>query len=205
MLHRLHHVFGFEDTVLTWFQSYLENRTQIVTMHSKHSTPASLRYGVPKGSVLGPIILFYTTVSIKCHQTLSSFASSVCRWHTDLQIMHTIWNCGHNQMHSAVHFKCRDMDVLQQKLIKLKLCVCTKRIDYRTLTKINHSQQYCCCFLLRDLRITLDSSLSFNQQVMNICRSALYELRWISSIWEYCTIDATKTIVWSSSLKAWLL
>ena len=40
--------------MLTWFKSYLQNRTQIVTIHGKHSTPASLRHGVPQGSVLGP-------------------------------------------------------------------------------------------------------------------------------------------------------
>ena len=50
LLHRLHNVFGFEDTV---FQSYLENRTQTVAVHGKHSTSAPLRYGVPQGSVLG--------------------------------------------------------------------------------------------------------------------------------------------------------
>ena len=33
LLHRLHHVFGFGDTVLSWFQSYLENGRQIVVVH----------------------------------------------------------------------------------------------------------------------------------------------------------------------------
>ena len=56
LLHRLHNVFGFGDTVLSWFQSYLENQTQTVVVHEKHSTPASLRYGVPQGSVLAPIL-----------------------------------------------------------------------------------------------------------------------------------------------------
>ena len=59
LLHRLH-MFGFGNTVLSWFKSYLENRTQTVVVHGKHSTPASLRYGVPQGSVLGPILLFFT-------------------------------------------------------------------------------------------------------------------------------------------------
>ena len=43
--------------------------------------------------------------------------------------------------------------------------------------------------MIRDLGITLDSSLSFNQQVMNTCRSAFYELRRISLICKYLTID----------------
>ena len=36
LLHRLHNVFGFGNTVLSWFQSYLENRTQTVVVHGKH-------------------------------------------------------------------------------------------------------------------------------------------------------------------------
>ena len=56
LLHRLHHIFGFGDTVLSWFQLYLENKTQIITLHGKHSIPDSLRHGVPQGSVLGPIL-----------------------------------------------------------------------------------------------------------------------------------------------------
>ena len=61
LLHRLHNVFGFGDTVLSWFQSYLENRTQTVVVHGKHSTPASFRYGVPQGSVLVPILFILYT------------------------------------------------------------------------------------------------------------------------------------------------
>ena len=59
--HRLHNVFGFGDTVLSWFQSYLENRTQTVAVHGKHSTSATLRYGVQQGSVLGPILFILYT------------------------------------------------------------------------------------------------------------------------------------------------
>ena len=51
--------------------------------------------------------------------------------------------------------------------------------------------------MIRDLGLTLDSSLSFNQQVMNTCWSAFYELRRISSVHKYLTIDATKITVFS--------
>ena len=56
LLHHLHNVFGFGETMLSWFQSYLENRIQTIAVHGKHLTPASLCYGVPLGSVLGPIL-----------------------------------------------------------------------------------------------------------------------------------------------------
>ena len=51
--------------------------------------------------------------------------------------------------------------------------------------------------MLRDLGVTLDSSLSFNQHVMNTCRSAFLELRHIGLIRKYLTVDAAKTIVCS--------
>ena len=54
--------------------------------------------------------------------------------------------------------------------------------------------------MLRDLRVTLDSSLSFNQHVMNTCRSAFLEWRRIGLIRKYLTVDAEKTIVCSPVL-----
>ena len=51
--------------------------------------------------------------------------------------------------------------------------------------------------MLRDLVVTLDSSISFYQHVTNICRSAFLELRCISLIRKYLTVDAAKTIVCS--------
>ena len=48
--------------------------------------------------------------------------------------------------------------------------------------------------MLRDLGVTLDSSLSFNQHVMNTCRSAFLELRCISFICKYLTVDATRQL-----------
>ena len=47
------------------------------------------------------------------------------------------------------------------------------------------------------LGVKLDSSLSFNQHVMNTCRSAFLELRRIGLIRKYLIVDATKTIVCS--------
>ena len=46
LLHRLHNVFGFGDTVLSWFQSYLENITQTVAIRGKHLTAAPFRYDI---------------------------------------------------------------------------------------------------------------------------------------------------------------
>ena len=90
LLYRLHNVFGFGDTLLSWFQSYLENRTQTVVVHRKHSTPASLRNGVPQGSVLGPILFILYTQPLSNVITHYSVFHQMNADDTHQQIMQTI-------------------------------------------------------------------------------------------------------------------
>ena len=53
----LHDWFGLDGTVL-WIKSYLSNRKQKIKIGDSFSEAAILPFGVPQGSVLGPL-LFY--------------------------------------------------------------------------------------------------------------------------------------------------
>ena len=56
LLNRLHYRFGIEGTVLNWLNSYLRGRMQKVSVGSMMSKEHELRFGVPQGSVLGPVL-----------------------------------------------------------------------------------------------------------------------------------------------------
>ena len=47
---------GFSREVIVWYKSYLSSRKFHVNVHDKFSTSANLRYGVPQGFILGPLL-----------------------------------------------------------------------------------------------------------------------------------------------------
>ena len=53
---RLSSAFGIKDTALNWFKSYLDNRTQKVKINTFYSNEIPVKFGVPQGSVLGPLL-----------------------------------------------------------------------------------------------------------------------------------------------------
>ena len=78
LLQRLSCRFGIDGKALRWFDSYPENRKQVVNVKGTTSCSKDLRCGVSQGSVLGPIFyVLYTSplgdivrshgLNISCH------------------------------------------------------------------------------------------------------------------------------------------
>ena len=70
LLNRLETTFGIKDRALKWIASFLTGRTQKVTIGDlgtdlgATSDPVTLTFGVPQGSVLGPILFTLYTVPL---------------------------------------------------------------------------------------------------------------------------------------------
>jgi hypothetical protein len=66
LIARLSDKFGICGPTLAWFQSYLSDRRQSVSVSGQFSSAVLLRSGVPQGSVLGPVLyILYTTRYMK--------------------------------------------------------------------------------------------------------------------------------------------
>ena len=48
--------FGFRASIIKWFESYLLNRKFLVCIDNVFSETGTLKYGVPQGCILGPLL-----------------------------------------------------------------------------------------------------------------------------------------------------
>ena len=73
------HAIGLSKTALLWILSYLSNRQQFVQVNEKQSRLKDVLFGVPQGSVLGPVI--FTLYAYDMQDCLKE--GSTCFQYTD--------------------------------------------------------------------------------------------------------------------------
>ena len=202
-VHCLHTEFGFTDTVLQWFSSYLTDRTHSVSLSNHCSDFAPVHSGVPRGSVLGPMLF---TMYIK---PLSAIIDSYSIIHhssaDDIQLQmyappDRIYELLHSMQPCISDVKAwATVNMLELNHNKTELMLVTsKRTKHLhnlpTSTTIGNAQipfkQS-----VKILGFTLDCHLTMNAHVSNIARTCYFELRRLASICIFFTSAATATLV----------
>ena len=64
LIRRLKDRIGVSGKALEWFISYLSERKQSVCINNSHSESVDLKYDVPQGSILGPILFTVYTLPL---------------------------------------------------------------------------------------------------------------------------------------------
>ena len=97
LLDRLNVHYGISELALGWFKSYLSGRTHSVKVGNTLSHPAALQYGIPQGSVLGPILFsLYTNPISSIIHSHSSINHHFYAVDTQLYITLTPTNFSHS-------------------------------------------------------------------------------------------------------------
>ena len=70
LINRLSTSFGVSGRTLNWITSYLSNRSQFVKVDNLSSPPQTCLFGVPQGSVLGPLLftIYVSPIASLLHQ-----------------------------------------------------------------------------------------------------------------------------------------
>jgi hypothetical protein len=77
--------YGISGSLITWFESYLKNRSQKVTLQGAESSLREIRAGVPQGSVLGPLLflIFINDLPLSIQSNIKMFADDTCLYIAD--------------------------------------------------------------------------------------------------------------------------
>ena len=203
LLHRLQHDFGLSGTVLDWFSSYISGRIKSVSVHSHTSVPATVSCGVPQGSVLDPILFVLYTTPL----------SAVIEHHS---ILHHSYADDSQLQNSATPDRRPDL------IDSMRLCIDDIK-DWMTANKLKLSDDKTEVMIIsssrmstalsipdsfdignasvpfsdtvKNLGVTLYCHLSLKTHVINLVRTANFELRRIDSICSLLTTKATATLV----------
>ena len=197
--------FGIGGRVLEWFQSYLEDRHQSVTISKHSSSRRQLNQGLPQGSVLGPVLfsLYMSPLAriIERHNLSGHFYADDTQLYFAFPPSSTLAD-----IEAKANACCSEIrawmtqNMLQLNESKTNVILFGTKNTLGTLERpsINIGDAVISSsHFVRNLGCVQDSELKLDLHVNQICRSAYHHLRNINKIRRYLPLDVTEQLVHS--------
>ena len=191
---------GVGESSLPLFRDYLSGRRQYVNIDGHHSTQRALTLGVPQGSILGPILFLVfindlpatlqhsvadiyaddTTISYSTHYTTAPNDISV-GLQTDIdEILN--WSADNRMILNET--KTKSMLVTGKRLAKkMEQSTLQLNVNSTELEQVNSHKL---------LGVTIDSQLTFDQHVENLCTKLSQRIAVLRKIRRFLPIDQRK-------------
>jgi hypothetical protein len=187
---------GIESNVLKWIKDFLVGRRQRVSINGTVSDWASVRSGVPQGSVLGPV-LFIAFIN-----DLPEAVSSVCSMYADdTKVYNTVRNTSQQLQLQD------DLDSLVDWADKWQLRFNADKCKVIHLGKNNEQQDYSMrrhgcndrvmmskSTMEKDLGVNVDNELKFSKHIEAQVNKANKRLGLIRRSYEYIDAEAMKLL-----------
>ncbi|MCP4274572.1 MAG: hypothetical protein GY781_21820 [Gammaproteobacteria bacterium] len=201
------HQCGVQDSALQLLKSYLSDRTQSVMVRGTISSRAPLLYGVPQGSILGPVLFTLYTSSLslllKAHDVTYHFYAD------DTQIYVKITNVEDTQR--RIELLMSDIGIWMKKR-KLKLndnkteiliVHGNRRVDEtQNIISINiGDSQLQPVNSVRNLGVYLNSKLDFKEHVHQVVKSCYFHIRNLYAVKQFinrrCLLMLVHSLIFS--------
>ena len=177
-----------KGTALSWFKSYLSDRFQFVHVNDESSVHSKVNYGVPQGSVLGPIL--FTLYMLPLGNIIRNHSVNFHCYADDSQLYLSIKPDETNQL-AKLQACLKDLKTWMTRNFLLLNADKTEVIvlgpkhhrnkiitDIATLDGFSLASSD----TVRNLGVIFDQDLSFNSHIKQTSRTAFFHLRNISKI-----------------------
>ena len=192
--------FGVGGSALKWFSSYLAERYQSVKIGS---TLQKLLFGVPQGSVLGPLLFsLYTSplsTLIGKHKGVNFYFYA-----NDTQLY---VNLSHRNASAAFDKLNRCLQDVKEWMSASKLKLNPDKNEFILFGSKKQRERLNACFPIdilgnplhptksvRNLGVWFDSDFSFSKHIQNVCKGCFSQLRDFRNIRQFLTQDAAVSV-----------
>ena len=190
LLHRLQHDFGITGTALKWLDSYLSDRTQTVKIGDSFSTKQKLLFGVPQGSVLGPVL--FSLYSSPVAKIARKYGLCVQLYADDTQLYLSFTPCEWGDALERVEECVKEIKAwmvenkLQLNGDKTQIVLVSAPRANSGVSDLVHVQidghPIPFSTSVKNLGVIFDKQLNMEAHVKFLCRSCMFHLKNISNI-----------------------
>ena len=162
--------YGIRGVELEWFRCYLENRRQFVSVNGVQSSISSISYGIPQGSVLGPILfLFYINdlPKVICNSSkLTLFAddTTISISHQDQSVLISESNSQLEKIHSWCLSNRLTINTSKTEILYVSNRNLGENTDQVSLGNQRLEKSKNCKFL----GVTIDEKLNFKDHILSV-------------------------------------
>ena len=202
LLNRMSTLLNITGTALSWFTSYLSNRTQCVSHQGSISEKSIIKYGVPQGSVLGPLL--FSIYMLPLGSILRQHGIQFHCYADDTQIYIPLTRNDHQHqltqlescLHDITHWLSDNFLKLNPSKTELLVTGPKNQIPlHRNLSLTLNGCIVTPSTTVKNLGVRLDENLSFATHIADISKSALYHLHNIRKIRPMLTDTDAATLI----------
>ena len=202
LLTRLEGRFGISGNARKWLASYLEDRTQFVSVNNLDSKTSTVKCGVPQGSVLGPLL--FSLYIVPMEDLFRAHGINAMVYADDTQLYLVLKPDNRTSSINKIE-KC--VQDIKAWTINNKLTLNDGKTEIIHIYSNFRKPAPTCPDIyignvtitpkceVRDLGVIIDKHLSFKSQINNVCKSAFFALHNIRKIRKYLDNHSTERLI----------
>ena len=185
------HAFGFDQKSLRFIYAYFNNRVQVTKVGSYYSEILDIIFGVPQGSILGPLLFNVNIIDLFL---IEHYRSDFSNYADDT----TPYNCGNtfleviSDLETTINnlfdwFCCNNFKVNPSKCHLFLSPFNLKSINIKNFSIEGSSSKKC-------LGVTVDSNFTFEKHINELCKKGNQKLHALARCAKYMSTEKRRTL-----------